>query len=201
MNNCYYSYFYYSPCFPLFSDPNAQSSAGAENPGAASRSHAPSERRVGRRAEGPGAGEPEEHVQAAGGPPRRSGRPQPSQQNGENGAGARRQTCKSLLPLGTLPFAPCKHLRSALFQVEVGQLRDRLSQASSAVTHGASGSEANLRLELTSSQVDAAQIRSELDRARKDKQITSGLVTQLQRDMANKVRNGEAQTEGLINSC
>lgn len=76
-------------------------------------------------------------------------------------------------------------------KVEVGQLKDRLSQSSAALsTAGASGSEANLRLELTSSQVGAAHIRSELDRARKDKQITSGLVTQLQRDMANKVGFG-----------
>ena len=33
-------------------------------------------------------------------------------------------------------------------------------------------------------------VRAELERVKKDKNITSGLVTQMQRDMSNKVQNG-----------
>ncbi len=35
-------------------------------------------------------------------------------------------------------------------------------------------------------------LKTELERVKKDKNITSGLVTQMQRDMANKVRKTTA---------
>lgn len=35
---------------------------------------------------------------------------------------------------------------------------------------------------------EVASLRSELERVKKDKNITSGLVTQMQHDMSNKVR-------------
>lgn len=45
----------------------------------------------------------------------------------------------------------------------------------------------NLRLELGERVTELTSVRKELDRVKKDKNITSGLVTQMQRDMANKV--------------
>lgn len=45
-----------------------------------------------------------------------------------------------------------------------------------------------LRQELGERMKEVANLRSELERVKKDKSITSGLVTQMQRDMSNKVR-------------
>jgi hypothetical protein len=50
------------------------------------------------------------------------------------------------------------------------------------------GSPLMLRQELGERMKEVANLRSELERVRKDKGITSGLVTQMQRDMSNKVR-------------
>ena len=44
-----------------------------------------------------------------------------------------------------------------------------------------------LRQELAERVKEVTQLRNELDRVKKDKNITSGLVTQMQRDMSNKV--------------
>ena len=60
-------------------------------------------------------------------------------------------------------------------KAEVSQLRDRLQQPTAGGTIVADS------LELTS-------VRSEVDRLRKDKQISNGLVGQMQKDLANKVR-------------
>lgn len=59
-------------------------------------------------------------------------------------------------------------------KAEVSQLRDRLQQSTVGGTVMADS------LELTS-------VRSEVDRLRKDRQISNGLVGQLQKDLANKV--------------
>ena len=45
-----------------------------------------------------------------------------------------------------------------------------------------------LRQELGERMKEVTSLRSELERVKKDKNITSGLVTQMQRDMTNKVR-------------
>jgi len=46
----------------------------------------------------------------------------------------------------------------------------------------------NLRAELSDKIKELNNARNELERVKKDKNITSGLVTQMQRDFANKVR-------------
>ena len=45
-----------------------------------------------------------------------------------------------------------------------------------------------LRNELNEKLKEINNLRNELERTKKDKNITSGLVTQMQRDMSNKVR-------------
>ncbi|GFO32868.1 forkhead-associated domain-containing protein 1, partial [Plakobranchus ocellatus] len=50
-----------------------------------------------------------------------------------------------------------------------------------------------LRQELGERVKEVTQLRTELDRVRKDKSITAGLVTQMQRDMSQK--SGEAAEE------
>lgn len=44
-----------------------------------------------------------------------------------------------------------------------------------------------LRTELNNKLKELNNLRNELERTKKDKNITSGLVTQMQRDMSNKV--------------
>ena len=47
---------------------------------------------------------------------------------------------------------------------------------------------ANIRAELSEKIKETNNLKNELERIKKDKNITSGLVTQMQRDMGNKVR-------------
>lgn len=47
---------------------------------------------------------------------------------------------------------------------------------------------ANIRAELMEKIKENNNLKNELERVKKDKNITSGLVTQMQRDMGNKVR-------------
>ena len=47
---------------------------------------------------------------------------------------------------------------------------------------------ASLRAELNEKIKEINNLRNELEQTKKDKNITSGLVTQMQRDMSNKVR-------------
>lgn len=47
---------------------------------------------------------------------------------------------------------------------------------------------ANIRAELSEKIKENNNLKNELERIKKDKNITSGLVTQMQRDMGNKVR-------------
>jgi ABC-type phosphate transport system auxiliary subunit len=49
-------------------------------------------------------------------------------------------------------------------------------------------SPARIRAELTEKIKEVNNLKNELERVKKDKNITSGLVTQMQRDMSNKVR-------------
>lgn len=49
-------------------------------------------------------------------------------------------------------------------------------------------SPAHIRAELTDKIKEVNNLKNELERVKKDKNITSGLVTQMQRDMSNKVR-------------
>lgn len=49
-------------------------------------------------------------------------------------------------------------------------------------------SPANMRAELGDKIKEVNNLRNEFERVKKDKNITSGLVTQMQRDMSNKVR-------------
>lgn len=44
-----------------------------------------------------------------------------------------------------------------------------------------------LRQDLNDRILEVNSLRTELERVKKDKNVTSGLVTQIQRDMANKV--------------
>ncbi|KAK7094158.1 forkhead-associated domain-containing protein 1-like isoform X2 [Littorina saxatilis] len=67
-------------------------------------------------------------------------------------------------------------------KAEVNALRDQLTQVQ---TQG-SGSPLMLRQELGERMKEVATLRGELERVKKDKNITSGLVTQMQRDMSNK---------------
>lgn len=46
----------------------------------------------------------------------------------------------------------------------------------------------NVRVELSEKIKETNNLKNELERVKKDKNITSGLVTQMQRDMGNKVR-------------
>lgn len=46
----------------------------------------------------------------------------------------------------------------------------------------------NVRAELLEKIKETNNLKNELERVKKDKNITSGLVTQMQRDMGNKVR-------------
>lgn len=46
----------------------------------------------------------------------------------------------------------------------------------------------NVRAELSDKLKEVTNLKNELERVKKDKNITSGLVTQMQRDMSNKVR-------------
>ena len=62
-----------------------------------------------------------------------------------------------------------------------------------------------LRSELNDKVKDINNLRNELERTKKDKNITSGLVTQMQRDMSNKVRQHVTQCAptlpSLVNDC
>lgn len=46
----------------------------------------------------------------------------------------------------------------------------------------------SIRTELNNKIKEVNNLKNELERVKKDKNITSGLVTQMQRDMSNKVR-------------
>ncbi|XP_012938501.1 forkhead-associated domain-containing protein 1 [Aplysia californica] len=65
---------------------------------------------------------------------------------------------------------------------EINALREQLSKLQS----DRSSSPQLLRQELAERVKEVTQLRTELERVKKDKNITSGLVTQMQRDMSNK---------------
>ncbi|XP_041377667.1 forkhead-associated domain-containing protein 1-like isoform X2 [Gigantopelta aegis] len=65
---------------------------------------------------------------------------------------------------------------------EIAQLKEQLAQ----LQQEPGGNAAILRHELTEKIKEANNARNELERTKKDKNITSGLVTQMQRDMSNK---------------
>lgn len=67
-------------------------------------------------------------------------------------------------------------------KAEVAALKEQLMQMQS---QGA-GNSVSLRQELGERMKEVTNLRSELERVKKDKGITSGLVTQMQRDMSNK---------------
>lgn len=75
----------------------------------------------------------------------------------------------------------------SLKKLEVQSLRDQISQMknqeSGAVTS---------RTEINEKITEINTLRQDLERTKKDKNITSGLVTQMQRDMTNKVSLKEA---------
>ena len=52
---------------------------------------------------------------------------------------------------------------------------------------------AQLRSELNEKIKEISNLRNELERVKKDKSITSGLVTQMQRDMSSKVSDARSQ--------
>ncbi len=75
------------------------------------------------------------------------------------------------------------HLESelSLKKLEVESLRDQVSQMKNLDAGPASRTEINEKI------VEVNSLRLELEKTKKDKNITSGLVTQMQRDMTSKV--------------
>ena len=75
------------------------------------------------------------------------------------------------------------HLESDLSmkKLEIQSLREQISQMKDHDSGPVSRTEINERI------VEINSLRQELERTKKDKNITSGLVTQMQRDMTSKV--------------
>ena len=75
------------------------------------------------------------------------------------------------------------HLESDLSmkKLEIQSLREQISQMKDRDSGPVSRTEINERI------VEINSLRQELERTKKDKNITSGLVTQMQRDMTSKV--------------
>ncbi|XP_074654720.1 uncharacterized protein LOC141908523 isoform X2 [Tubulanus polymorphus] len=66
---------------------------------------------------------------------------------------------------------------------EVNQVKDQLNRMQKLSSNQPAGT---LRHELNEKLVEVNSVRTQLERTRKDKDITSGLVTQMQRDMSSK---------------
>ena len=94
------------------------------------------------------------------------------------------------------------HLESDLSmkKLEIQSLREQISQMKDRDSGPVSRTEINERI------VEINSLRQELERTKKDKNITSGLVTQMQRDMTSKVHVSfifciKGQFDALKNRC